>query len=57
MAYACVCSSVKDSEVIEAIKNGCSTVEQLTERLNVCANCGCCYQYLLNLLEFYSSSK
>lgn len=41
--YVCLCAGVTDDEIIECSKDGCS-FDEMTTKLCVSQNCGCCYQ-------------
>ena len=40
--YVCICNGVTDSQILEAVANGCRSVAELTMRTGAGANCGSC---------------
>jgi bacterioferritin-associated ferredoxin len=49
--YVCVCSSVTDSDIRDAVAEGCRTMRQLRLNLGVAAECGRCAQCARQVLE------
>lgn len=46
----CVCNGVSDRDVKAAIKNGVSSVEELSANLGVASGCGCCRETCADML-------
>ncbi|MBK8395781.1 MAG: (2Fe-2S)-binding protein [Leptospiraceae bacterium] len=38
----CLCKSVTEKQLIDAIENGCNTMEKLVEATHASTNCGTC---------------
>ncbi len=38
----CTCTGVTKLEIVDAVKNGCNTVEKIAEELNAGSICGAC---------------
>ena len=46
----CVCNGVSDRDVKAAIKNGMSSVEELSANLGVANGCGCCRETCADMI-------
>jgi bacterioferritin-associated ferredoxin len=40
--YVCVCNGVTDKQIIKAVEEGASTLQDLSDELNVATCCGRC---------------
>ena len=40
--YVCICNSVTDRQIREAVDNGCDSMSKLRSELNVANGCGKC---------------
>lgn len=49
--YVCVCKSISDKQVKEAISNGASTVEDLASSLGISTQCGRCHSFANTFLQ------
>ena len=49
--YVCICNNVTDREIRDAVKNGVTTLEALSQQLKVATCCGRCSDCALNLLD------
>lgn len=49
--YVCICNSVTDREIIKAAENGASSLEDLSNELNVATCCGRCANCAKKLLR------
>jgi len=49
--YVCVCHSVTDRDIIKAAENGASSLEDLSNELNVATCCGRCATCAKGLLR------
>lgn len=38
----CLCKSVTEAQLVDAIANGCDTMEKLIEKTHASTNCGTC---------------
>jgi len=47
----CFCKGVRYSEIIKAIKEGCSTFEDLHQKLGVCSGCRSCKKEIESILK------
>lgn len=43
--YVCICHEVTERDVIHAVKEGASSVEDLRNKLNVASSCGRCEEF------------
>ncbi len=48
----CHCEQVTYKKIVDAIKNGANTVEELSDLLDVGIACGYCIEDLENIIEF-----
>jgi NAD(P)H-nitrite reductase large subunit len=53
----CYCLRVEKPAIVNAIEDGCSTVEDLSARLRVCTGCGGCRPDLEDMLRFYRNEN
>jgi len=51
--YVCLCSAVTDHDIRDAVNSGVQSMEQLSERLGVSTNCGCCREAAEECLRSY----
>ena len=49
--YVCICNAVTDSDIIEAQKNGLTTLKDITRNLGVGNCCGRCVTSAKSVLE------
>ena len=49
--YVCICNGVTDSQIREAVANGCRSVAELTMRTGAGASCGTCLETAAAMLE------
>ena len=49
--YVCICNGVTDSQILEAVANGCRSVAELTMRTGAGAGCGSCLELAAQLLD------
>ena len=40
--YICICNVVTDIEIINLVKNGVETIEDMQKHINICDTCYCC---------------
>ncbi len=43
--YVCICNAVTESQIVEAVKTGARTLEDLRQELGVSAQCGACADF------------
>ena len=55
--YVCLCKSIKDSEIRDAVENGHSSIEALAEKLGVGTCCGCCLEYAQMLIKQHTETS
>ncbi len=48
----CYCFRVEKDKVLQAIAEGCKTVDEISAKTRACTGCGGCYPDLENLLRF-----
>ena len=53
--YVCVCNRVTDSEILAAVKQGATTLEDLGSQLKVATCCGRCAECAHELLATHAS--
>jgi NAD(P)H-nitrite reductase large subunit len=51
----CHCYAIEKRRVVEAIEEGCRSVEQVKNRLGVTGNCAACLPDVEALLDFYAN--
>lgn len=49
--YVCLCAGVTDKEIVEAVAEGCCSIEALQDHLAVGKNCGQCRQMAEQIVE------
>jgi nitrite reductase (NADH) large subunit len=54
MTVFCRCFDVEKSRVVDAIEDGCRTVEAVKDRLGVSGHCAACRPDIEDLLAFYA---
>lgn len=55
MTIVCYCFDVEKKRIVEAIDDGCRTVEAIKNRLGVTGNCAACQPDIESLIRFYGS--
>jgi NAD(P)H-nitrite reductase large subunit len=53
----CYCLRVEKPQIIDAIGEGCHSVEALSAKLRVCTGCGGCRLDLEDLIRFYRNEN
>lgn len=53
--YVCICNRVTDSEILEAVERGATTLEALGNQLKVATCCGRCAECAHELLATHAS--
>ena len=53
----CVCKRVTESQILREIRNGACEMRDLSDRLGVATQCGCCREYACELLETHAESN
>ncbi len=48
--YVCICNGVTDTQILEAVANGCASVAELTMRTGCGSNCGSCLETAASML-------
>lgn len=54
--YVCICNAVTERDIHQAVQQGISSVEQLSEVTSVSLVCGCCKSYAGQIIEEAMSS-
>jgi len=49
--FVCVCHAVTDTQIREAVENGCCSMRDLRNELNVATQCGRCACHARDLLH------
>jgi len=49
--YVCVCNAVTDKDIIHAVENGASSLEDVSDQLKVATCCGRCAGCARNLIR------
>lgn len=49
--YVCLCAQVTDSDIRQAVREGCCSVRDLRDRLGVAAGCGKCAEMAQELIK------
>ena len=47
----CLCNNVSESQIIDACKNGCDTLEKIQQETKACTSCCSCRGKILTILE------
>lgn len=55
--YVCVCNRVTDSEILEAVAQGATTLEALGNQLKVATCCGRCAECAHDLLASHANQR
>ena len=55
--YVCLCNAVKDSEIREAVEQGLTSLEDVSEELGVATGCGCCRELAESLIQEHSQAS
>ncbi len=53
--YVCICNRVTDRQILDAAKQGATTLEALGDRLNVATCCGRCAECACELLSDHAN--
>lgn len=48
--YICVCNAITDKQILQAQKNGCRSINEITQHLGVGSGCGGCVEKAEDLL-------
>ena len=51
--YVCICKEVTQQSIVDAIKSGANSIEELQNLLGPATECGACYDFLQELLDEY----
>ena len=51
--FVCVCNAVTDSQIIEELDNGASSLRDISRRLDVGRNCGQCAKVAKQVIKQY----
>ena len=51
--FVCVCNAVTDSQIIEELDNGASSLRDISRRLEVGRNCGQCCKTAKQVIKQY----
>lgn len=57
MTYVCLCAAVSETEIIEYIRDGYGTLEQIGQVCDAGTGCGTCIPDIEDLLEEYSEGS
>lgn len=49
--YICICDEVTERDIYQAVKQGVSSFEQLSEVISVSSVCGCCKTYADQVIQ------
>lgn len=49
--YICICKGITDSQIVQEIDKGASTMRELCQRLGVATQCGKCGQQAKQILQ------
>ena len=49
--YVCICNSVTDSDIRDAVDNGVSNMRQLRQSTGCGSKCGCCKETAVEILQ------
>lgn len=49
--YICICNAITEKDIHQAVKQGISTMEMLSELTSVSRQCGCCKNHAHQILE------
>ncbi|MBE9221635.1 (2Fe-2S)-binding protein [Cyanobacterium stanieri LEGE 03274] len=49
--YVCICNAVTEKDIHKAVKQGVSSIEQLSEQTSVSLRCGSCQSRACKVLE------
>lgn len=48
----CICNRITEQEILDVLKEQeVNTVEELREKMQICNNCGMCYNWLEDLIN------
>jgi bacterioferritin-associated ferredoxin len=48
--YVCICNTVTEKDIQQAVKQGVSSLEMLSENMQVSNDCGCCADHASKVL-------
>lgn len=49
--YICICNAITEKDIEEAVKQGISSMEMLSELTSVSRQCGCCEAHACKVLQ------
>jgi bacterioferritin-associated ferredoxin len=49
--YVCICNAVTEKDIHQAVKQGISSLEMLSELTSVSLQCGCCKNHACKVLQ------
>jgi bacterioferritin-associated ferredoxin len=49
--YVCICNAVTERDIHQAVQQGISSLEQLSEITSVSRACGCCENHASQIIE------
>lgn len=49
--YICICNAITEKDIEEAVKQGISSMEMLSELTSVSNQCGCCEAHACKVLQ------
>jgi len=49
--YVCICNSVTDSDIRDAVEDGVSNMRQLRQSTGCGSKCGCCKETVVKILQ------
>jgi bacterioferritin-associated ferredoxin len=48
--YVCLCASIKEEEVRQAVRKGLRSLDDFRVTMKMCIQCGCCAQHVQQLI-------
>lgn len=55
--YVCICNAVTEKDIHQAVKQGISSLETLSELTSVSLQCGCCKNHASKVLQEAMGNK
>ncbi len=49
--YVCICKAIKEKDIHQAVKQGVSSFDELSNLTSVSSDCGCCHEYAQEVLQ------
>jgi len=49
--YVCICNSVTEKEIYDAVNSGCVTIDDIIDCTDAGTHCGCCQDYIKEIIE------